>query len=123
MQISYSSPPIHLMTIGAKDTMPIIKSAKKRVRQAEKNREHNVQAKRTLRENTRALEAAIETKSKKDIDKLLRNVYSSYDMAVKKNLIHKNKAARKKSHYSALVKELSPAKPKGAAKKKPAPKK
>ena len=110
------------MTNGANKFMPIIKSAVKRVRQAEKRRDRNMHVKRTLKDNTRALEAAIESKDKKNIDKLLSNVYSSYDVAVKKNLIHKNRAARKKADYSSKVKQLSPAKVKSVP-KKPAPKK
>ncbi len=103
--------------------MPIIKSAVKRVKQAEKRNERNTQFKRTLKNNTRALDVAIESKDTKNIDELLGSVYSSYDMAVKKNLIHKNKAARKKSHYSAEVKKLTATKTKSAPKKKPTAKK
>lgn len=107
--------------------MPIIKSAAKRVKQADKRHARNVQTKRTLRDNTRALEAAIEAKDTKGINELLSSVYSSYDQAVKKNLIHKNKAARKKASYSLMVKEMSPSKPKATKKKttakKPATKK
>lgn len=98
--------------------MPIIKSAVKRVKQAEKRRDRNAQFKRTLKDNTRALESAIELKDTKNLQKLLNNVYSSYDVAVKKNLIHKNKAARKKAHYSSAVKELSSVKKKTVSKKK-----
>jgi small subunit ribosomal protein S20 len=87
--------------------MPIIKSAVKRVKQAEKRRDRNVEVKRTLRSNSKALDAAIESGDTKNLDELLNKVYSSYDTAVKKNLIHKNKAARKKAHYSELVKNAS----------------
>ncbi len=103
--------------------MPIIKSAVKRVKQAEKRNERNTQFKRTLKDNTRALDVAIDSKDTKNIDVLLGNVYSSYDMAVKKNLVHKNKAARKKSHYSAEVKKLTTTNTKSAPKKKTATKK
>lgn len=102
--------------------MPIIKSAAKRVRQAEKRQTRNAQTKRTLRESTKALEAAVISKDTKKLPKLLADVYGAYDTAVKKNLIHKNKAARKKSHYSDLVKNASPAETKKAPAKKPAAK-
>ena len=105
--------------------MPIIKSAVKRVRQSEKRRLRNVQTKKQLKGATKALDAAIESKDTKKIDDLLGDVYSSYDTAVKKNLIHKNKAARKKAHYSAAVKALGAKKPaakKTSAKKAPAKK-
>jgi len=105
--------------------MPIIKSAVKRVKQAEKRRDRNVEVKRTLRSNTKALDAAVESNDTKNLNELLNKVYSSYDTAVKKNLIHKNKAARKKAHYSELVKNASTAKKTAPKKttKKPAAKK
>ncbi len=103
--------------------MPVIKSAAKRVRQAQKRQARNVQFKRTLRENTKTLEVAVATKNAKKLDELLANVYGAYDTAVKKNLIHKNKAARKKSHYSNLIKGVSTAKAKKSPTKKPATKK
>lgn len=103
--------------------MPIIKSAAKRVRQADKRQTRNALTKRNLRDSTKALEAAVTTKGAKNLDELLANVYGAYDTAVKKNLIHKNKAARKKSHYSTLVKNVSTSKAKKTAAKKPAPKK
>ena len=87
--------------------MPIIKSAVKRVKQSEKRRVRNVEVKRSLRSNTKELDAAVESGDTKNLNKLLNEVYSSYDTAVKKNLIHKNKAARKKAHYSDLVKNAS----------------
>ncbi len=96
--------------------MPIIKSAVKRVKQSEKRHDRNVQTKHALRDSTKALEAALETKDTKNLSELLSKVYSSYDTAVKKNLIHKNKAARKKAHYSDLVKSVS-TKKKAPAKK------
>jgi len=96
--------------------MPIIKSAVKRVRQSEKRRERNVQVKKQLKGTTRELDAAIESKNTKNLNTLLGEVYSAYDTAVKKNLIHKNKAARSKANYSAKVKALG-------ATKKPAAKK
>lgn len=99
-------------------TMPIIKSAAKRVKQANKRQARNAQTKRNLRDNTKALEAGVAAKATKNLDELLANVYGAYDTAVKKNLIHKNKAARKKSYYSTLVKSISTSKTKKTTTKK-----
>lgn len=85
--------------------MPIIKSAVKRVKQAEKRRERNVQTKKTLKTSTKALDGALDSKDAKNLDSLLNDVYGAYDTAVKKNLVHKNKAARMKASYSAKVKK------------------
>lgn len=98
--------------------MPIIKSAAKRVKQASKRQVRNALTKRNLRDSTKALEAGVVTKGKKNLDELLANVYGAYDTAVKKNLMHKNKAARKKSHYSTLVKSTSTSKTKKTTTKK-----
>jgi ribosomal protein S20 len=84
--------------------MPIIKSAIKRVKQTNKRTARNVRVKRELKATTKALEAAITTKDKK-LPELLNKLQSSVDIAVKKNLIHKNKAARIKSRYALLAKD------------------
>lgn len=97
--------------------MPIIKSAVKRVKQSEKRRERNVQTKKTLKTATKNLDAAVAAKDTKKMSVLLGEVYSAYDTAVKKNIIHKNKAARRKAHYSELVKNASPKSKKAAPKK------
>ena len=102
--------------------MPIIKSAIKRVKQSEAHRQRNVVFKRQLRNSVKEFEAAAEAKESKNLSKLLMKIYSSYDTAVKKNLIHKNKAARKKSYYSAVAKKLN-AKPAKTASKTPLAKK
>ena len=101
--------------------MPIIKSAVKRVKQADKHRERNIQFKRTLKNNTRALDAAIDSNDSKKAKELLGKVYGSYDAAVKKNLLHKNKAARKKAFYAARVKSIASPKSKKITPKKSSP--
>lgn len=53
-----------------------------------------------------------------------QNAMSALDRAAKKNLIHKNKAARQKSRLAHLLKELKPEKTVAApVKKKPRAKK
>jgi ribosomal protein S20 len=78
--------------------MPIIKSAIKRMRQTEKRRARNVTAKRNLRQ---ALKNFIASKGTDD----LRKAQSELDTAVKKNIISKNTAARKKSQLARQAKE------------------
>lgn len=85
--------------------MPIIKSAKKRARQEIVRRERNATVKRRLREAIRSFDEAVETGKKAAIDKALKNVQSELDTAVKKNLIHRNKAARKLSQLNKRAKE------------------
>lgn len=99
--------------------MPIIKSAKKRVKTAAKARARNVRTKRSLREALKAFNKAVESGKSADIISTQREVISAIDTAAKKNVIHKNKAARQKAAISAKAKAAG-AKPGKTAAKKPA---
>lgn len=105
--------------------MPIIKSAKKRVRVARKATIRNSKTKRALR-------ASLKLFAKQPTAKAHSTTQSHLDKAVKKGIMHKNKAARLKSQAakrakSAGIKPSKAAKPAPAAKKaaakKPAAKK
>lgn len=82
--------------------MPIIKSAKKRVRVAEKQSVANSKTKRTLRDSIRSFHASLT--GKKDTTKTQAEAFSAIDTAVKKGIISKNKAARKKSQLNKASK-------------------
>lgn len=104
--------------------MPIIKSAKKRVKVAARARARNVRTKRALRTALKAYAAAIESGKQAEIQKAQRDAVSALDIAVKKAVIHKNKAARQKSALAARAKaagvkpaKVTPKKPASAAKK------
>jgi ribosomal protein S20 len=96
--------------------MPIIKSAKKRVKIAAKARSRNARAKRTVREALKAFSKAVDTGKAADIQKTQAEAVSALDMAAKKAVIHKNKAARQKAILSAQAKAAG-AKPVKAAPK------
>ncbi len=96
--------------------MPIIKSAKKRVRVANKQSIQNAKTKKGLRTSLKAFHAAL-TGGKK-VDDAQKKAQSAIDTAVKKGVISKNKAARQKSRLNAQAKKsASGAQPKAAAKK------
>jgi small subunit ribosomal protein S20 len=84
--------------------MPIIKSAKKRIKVSTKARARNVRTKRTLREAMKAFSKAIASGKPAEITKAERDAVSAIDMAAKKAVIHKNKAARQKAQLSARAK-------------------
>lgn len=92
--------------------MPIIKSAIKRVKQAAAANERNVATKRAIKAAVKAFEA-------KPSADTLSKAQSEIDKAVKKNLIHKNTAARRKAN---LAKAAKTANVKLSAAKKPAAK-
>ena len=93
--------------------MPIIKSAKKRVRVARKAATRNSKTKRSLRD-------ALKTFGKSPSSKAQNAVHSHLDKAVKKGVLHKNKAARLKRRASAKAKAAG-VKPAKAVAKKAAP--
>lgn len=76
--------------------MPIIKSAKKKLRK---------DINKTKRNNTykEAYKKSIHKAKKEKDKKLLQEVFSRIDKAAKKGVIHKNKANRLKSRISAFL--------------------
>lgn len=112
--------------------MPIIKSAKKRVRTAEKAAVRNSKTKRTLKGAVKAFGKALTGADKKNVKESHAKAQSALGKAAKKNVMHKNKVARKQSQLAKAAKahassEAKPAVkksvPKKVAAKKPAAKK
>lgn len=97
--------------------MPIIKSAKKRVRVAKKAAVRNSKTKRTLRTSLKSFQTAIT--GGKGIDTAQAEAQAAIDTAVKKGVIHKNKAARQKKALAAKAKAAG-AKPAAKKTNKPA---
>ena len=79
--------------------MPIIKSAKKAARQAEKHTQRNEQIKKDIKTARKNLE-------KNPSFDNLKKAQSELDKAVKKNLLEKNTASRRKSALVKLAKSL-----------------
>jgi ribosomal protein S20 len=104
--------------------MPIIKSAKKRVRTTKKASVRNAKTKRTLKSAIKSFHAAVTGKSAKAGDSH-KKAQSALDKAGKKGVMHKNKVARKKKQLAAAAKKAgvkSVGTKKTAAKKAPAKK-
>lgn len=80
--------------------MPNIKSAKKRVEVAERNRLRNVAVKSAIKTATKKVYDAIKSEDTAQITDTLNKVYSVIDKAVVKGILHRNTAARKKSRIS-----------------------
>lgn len=77
--------------------MPIIKSAKKAARQADKRTAHNEQIKKDIKAAVKAFKA-------KPSKTTLAKAQSEYDKAVKKDLLKKNTAARRKAKLHSIAK-------------------
>lgn len=87
--------------------MPNIKSAKKRVLVAERNRLRNKTWKSAIRTVRNNVADAVKSTSAKDATVALNHAYEVIDKAVAKGVLHKNAAARRKSRLASKVKALS----------------
>lgn len=81
--------------------MPIIKSAKKKLRQDKKRTQQNLEVKKTVK-------AEILAFKRKPTAASLAKVFATLDIAAKKNVFHPNKAARLKSRLSKLLGKKPP---------------
>lgn len=99
--------------------MPIIKSAIKRMKQTSVRRARNVETKKAVKAATRAF-------TDKPSAKALSEAQSAIDTAVKKGILSKGTAARRKSGLVRIAKEagvkLETSKKKAEGSKKPAAK-
>lgn len=86
--------------------MPIIKSAKKRVRQAAKRRVRNFAVRAKLRETIKGFVALVKDNKPKEAEAALPGLQKVIDMAAKKNIIHDKNASRKKSRFQKMLSKL-----------------
>lgn len=77
--------------------MPIIKSAKKAARQAEKRTAHNQQIKTDIK-------AALKAFKDNPVAENMAKIQSEYDKAVKKGVLKKNTASRRKASLAKFAK-------------------
>lgn len=88
--------------------MPQIRSAKKRVEVAERNRKRNKTVKSAIRTSIKDVHTAIADGAEQDkINELVKVVYSRIDTAVLKGIVHKKKGSRDKSRVMAAIKRAS----------------
>lgn len=87
--------------------MPNTSSAKKRLRQNDKRRQHNRAAKSQMRTQIRKVREAVKAGNGDEANSEFRVAQKQIDQAASKKLIHKNAAARTKSRLNKLVKSLA----------------
>jgi len=78
------------------------KSAQKRIKTSARRKARNLKAKEAIKKTFKAAEKALAAKSEQALE-LVKAAVSIIDKAVEKNIIHRNKGARKKSR---LMKKL-----------------
>jgi len=82
--------------------LPNIKSAAKRARQNLKREDRNQRIKSTLKTAIRRFEEALTSEDREEARDKLNAAVSQIDKAVAKGILHKNNAARKKSHLDRI---------------------
>ena len=87
--------------------MPNIKSAKKRVKVIEKKTAINTARKTALKTAIKKFEAAAAAANKDEAQVLLNDAVKKLDQSVAHGIIHKNKAARKKSQLAVKLAKLA----------------
>ena len=97
--------------------MPVIKSAKKRMKQSEKRRERNYPVRSSMKTHIKKILLAVKAGQKDEAEKLMPHAYKNIDTAAKKNIIHENNAARKKSRLAKALANIGKEKPVKQAKK------
>jgi small subunit ribosomal protein S20 len=80
--------------------------ARKRARQAVKQRAHNMSLRSTLRTAIKKVQKAVNAGDKTAAQAVFKDSESIIDSIADKKVIHKNKAARHKSRLSAAIKAL-----------------
>tara|TARA_Y100000031_G_scaffold110814_1_gene122081 strand:+ start:131 stop:403 length:273 start_codon:yes stop_codon:yes gene_type:complete len=86
--------------------MPILRQAKKALRQSEKRAARNKIVKDELSSHKRYFRKAIEAKDTKKAEELYHKIGKMIDKATKNNIFHRNNAARVKSRMMKKLNEL-----------------
>lgn len=87
--------------------MPNIKSAKKRVKVIEKKTALNTARKTALKTAIKKFEAAVEAADKATATAMFNDAVKKLDQGVARGILHKNKAARKKSQLAVKLAKLA----------------
>ncbi len=83
--------------------MPVTDAAKKAVRRDEKRTRVNKRRKRAMKEAIKQVEKLVSDGDFEEAKEALPAAQKAIDKAAKKNIIHENNAARKKSRLAKLV--------------------
>ena len=83
------------------------RQSKKRARQGEQRRQHNVERRSKMRTFLKKVVKAIESGDKKAAEGAYKDAVPLSDSSVSMKLIHANKAARHKSRLNARIRAMS----------------
>lgn len=86
--------------------MPRLKSAIKRVKTSERNREKNSYAKSKIKTLMKKVADAIKLNNAEDAYKFKNEAFSQIDKSSRKSTLHKNNGARKKAKIAGWLKAI-----------------
>lgn len=87
--------------------MPNTSSANKAMRQSRRRNAINLRTKSKFKSAVKATRTHIAAGEAKDAAESLKKAMSALDKAVKKNVLHKNTASRRKSRLAKAISKLS----------------
>ena len=87
--------------------MPQRKSGIKDLRKNHVRHMHNLDIKTDLKKTTKKFLASVKTKDKGKAQSSLNELYKKLDKATKRNILHKNTVARRKSKFSKQLASLT----------------
>lgn len=87
--------------------MANIKSARKRARQSEKRRQHNMAMRSKVRTQIKKVLAAIAAGNKEDATARYKEAVPVIDAMVSKGILHRNKADRHKKRLNNSIKAIA----------------
>ena len=87
--------------------MPQRKSEITELAKNRRKRMHNLDIKTDLRKTVKKFIKSVEEKNTEEIKENLKTVYKKFDKAAKRNILHNNTAARRKSKFSKLAASIT----------------
>ncbi len=90
--------------------MPNLSAAKKSLRADQRKRVYNLRRARAMRDHTKEIMELVKKGKLAEAVKLLPAAYKAIDKAVKRGVLKKNTAARKKSSLAKAVRKTTAAK-------------
>ncbi len=97
---------MNIINLGKEKILANSAQAKKRVRQAEDSRKRNASQRSAMRTSIKAVKKAIAAGNKDVATMAYKAVVPALDRMSRKGVIHKNAAARRKSHLNAAIRAL-----------------
>ena len=82
------------------------RSSIKKIRVDKRRHTANLSVRSELKSVARRVRELLSAKKKSDVEQAVRNFFSKLDKAVKKNIIHRNRASRLKSRIQSRIRAL-----------------